>query len=66
MMPRIKWDNIYFEKSKLYSWIFINGISYAVNEFEYYKMIKQNYINKKNFYNGTKIRKEKGNKNEDN
>jgi hypothetical protein len=59
MSLKTSWENIHFERKNRFAWVFIGGRMLVINDKTYYKALKENYLNKQKFYEGTKIKKEK-------
>lgn len=59
MSLKSKWENCRFENGNPYAWIFIRGRMFVVNDIEYQRKIKENYLKKNGFCKKTKINKEK-------
>ncbi len=55
-------DN-YFDKSNMYSWVFVNGIMTILNEETYNITLKENYVHRTPYYE-INITKKKETKNE--
>jgi hypothetical protein len=58
MSLKTTWENIHFERQNHFAWIFIEGRMFVINDVTYYKALKENYLNKQKYYEGTKIKKE--------
>jgi hypothetical protein len=62
MTLKNKWDN-HFDKSVLYSWIFINGIMKFANEETYKITLKENYVHRTPYYEIDITKREKKDEN---
>ena len=53
------WKFIDFKRQNHFAWVFEGGKMFTINDSKYTRVLKENYLNKKKFYEGTKIKKEK-------
>ena len=58
MSLKTTWKNINFDRKSHFAWLFIGGKIFTINDSRYNRVLKENYLKKKKFYEGTKIKKE--------